>query len=132
MLSKTTQYALKASAYLAKNSSVDHKILASDLAKNVEVPQAFLSKILQRLTSKGYVSSTKGPNGGYYFTPEQLQNSAYDVILAVENRDVMGHCAMSLTACNEQNPCALHEHIVAAKSALKRSLEQLTLNELSH
>ena len=66
MLSNASKYAIKAILYLAENSNSKNKISVKDITKVLDVPSPFLAKILQQLVKSKLISSTKGPNGGFY------------------------------------------------------------------
>ncbi|WP_087524257.1 Rrf2 family transcriptional regulator [Gilvibacter sp. SZ-19] len=127
MLSKSAQYAVKALIHLAANSDKQNKILASNLAKEIDVPKAFLSKILQQLAHSNLVSGIKGPNGGFYLSHKQKQNSVYRVILIVEGRDTFGSCVLGLHQCDYENPCAMHDLIAPSQTVLKENLKRISI-----
>lgn len=130
MLSNASKYAVKAMHFLVRNSSLNHKILSKDIAEATGVPKPFLSKILQQLSSKDYVSSAKGRTGGFYLTEEQRNRSILDIIIEVEGKDVIQHCILNLENCDESNPCAIHHFIASAKHDLRQSLKAIKLADL--
>lgn len=130
MLASSSKYAIKALVFLVNNSSEKNKIQAKHIAESTEVPKPFLSKILQLLASRGYLSSTKGPNGGFYVSKVQLENSLLDIIVAVEGKDRMHQCAISFEECDTQNPCPLHNLIAPASQELRQSYSRITLVDL--
>ena len=69
MFSKTTEYALRATIYIAQKSSEENKLGIDVIAKAIDSPKSFTAKILQSLTKGNKViSSARGPNGGFYIT----------------------------------------------------------------
>jgi Rrf2 family protein len=130
MLSNPSKYALKAMIFLVVHSSEANKISVKDTASETNVPGPFLSKILQQLVSKGYVSSSKGRNGGFYLTPEQLTSSILNIIVAIEEKDIFKRCALNFENCDAQNPCKIHELIAPAKEALRNRFKTVSLNDL--
>lgn len=130
MLSHASKYALKALHYLVKNSSVENKVLSMEIASATAVPKPFLSKILQQLSMKDYVSSAKGRKGGFYLTEKQKERSILDIIIEVEGKDAIRHCILNLDHCDESNPCAIHHFVSEAKSNLHHSLKGIRLSDL--
>lgn len=65
MLSKKTQYALKALGYLAGKYG-QGPVLISEIAKNKKIPIKFLETILLELKQNNVLESKKGKGGGYY------------------------------------------------------------------
>ena len=64
MLSRTSQYALRAILYLA-DQPVERSVRAIDVAENLDVPANYLSKILHTLARSGLLISERGPRGGF-------------------------------------------------------------------
>ena len=132
MLSNPSKYAIKALIFLVDHSSEANKILVKEIASETDVPKPFLSKILQKLVSKGYVSSSKGRNGGFYITPEQLTSSILEIIIEIEGKDQFLQCALNFENCAEQNPCPLHNFIATEKEALRHRFKTVLLNDLKY
>ncbi len=55
MFSKSCNYAIKASIFIAKFSLEDEKVGFVDVAKEIDSPQAFTAKILQHLVKAGII-----------------------------------------------------------------------------
>jgi len=49
MFSKATEYALRATIYIAQKSSVDKKLSLTEIAQAIDSPPSFTAKILQLL-----------------------------------------------------------------------------------
>ena len=129
MISNSSKYAIKSLVYIVNNASESHKLLVKDIAHEIQVPKPYLSKILQQLSTKKYVSSTKGPGGGFYITKEQLKTSLIDVIIETEGKDRLSRCILNYKNCDAQNPCPIHEIIARDKDALRHKLKMITLED---
>ena len=69
MFSKATEYALRATIFIARKGSVDKKLGIDEIAKGIGSPRYFTAKILQSLTADNrIVSSVRGPGGGFFIT----------------------------------------------------------------
>jgi Rrf2 family protein len=66
MLSKKTQYALKALMYLTEKKS-GGPVLIAEISKKKKIPLKFLENILLELKKADILSSKKGKGGGYFF-----------------------------------------------------------------
>ena len=132
MLSNSSKYAVKALAHLVNHSSIDKKILVKDLAKAAKVPQPYLSKILQQLTAKDYLSSIKGRNGGYFITKAQGENSVLDIIVGIEGKDQLQQCILNFEYCDNENPCSIHQLVAFQKDALRKSFKTIKLKDLAN
>ena len=62
--SRSAEYAIRSLVYLARIP--DGKFaMARQIAEEEKIPVYFLAKILQELTRKGLLRSSKGPSGGF-------------------------------------------------------------------
>ncbi|MEP6748488.1 MAG: Rrf2 family transcriptional regulator, partial [Bacteroidota bacterium] len=66
MFSKTCEYAIRAMIFIAQKSEHGIKVGIKQIAKGTSAPEHFIAKILQDLSRKGLVQSSKGPNGGFF------------------------------------------------------------------
>lgn len=132
MFSKSVKYAIKASLYLAVHSSEENKIVINDIAKPINVPKAYIAKLLQTLSKQNLISSAKGPKGGFYLSEANRKNSINSIISAVEGEAPMHSCLLSLRKCNSDNPCSLHHLVFDEKQKILKSLDNETLDSLSN
>lgn len=111
MLSNSCKYAIRAVIYIALHSNIENKMGSKLVAKKLKMPQPFLAKILQELTKRQIISSSKGPNGGFYLTPHNLDNSVLNIVDAIDGLDKFNKCFLGLHTCSGDKPCSVH-HIV--------------------
>ncbi len=81
-VSRKADYAVRSLAYLTADPS--RRVLLAEIAREVSVPQAFLSKIMKELVSGGLVSSQPGPGGGYLLARDSDEISFRDILKLVE------------------------------------------------
>ncbi len=133
MLSKKTQYGLKALGYLASKYG-EGPVLISEIALRKKIPIKFLESILLQLKNKGVLDSKKGKGGGYF-----LANSPKKTTLAFAIRIVDGPIAMipcvslnfyeKCKDCNEAT-CGLNKAMAFTRDATLKILEKKTLYDL--
>ena len=100
----------------------DGKNTVVDLATELDIPQPYLSKILQQLAKSNIISSTKGRGGGFYLTKENLNRPLIDVVMCIEGSNVFDQCILGLSKCSDKHPCALHEQFKEFKQGLEQSI----------
>lgn len=130
MFSKACQYAVRGVLYLAANTSAGRKISLAEIANAIGVPQHFLGKTLQILVREGVISSSKGPNGGFYVDEEDLDGTLINVIKAIDGLGLFNSCVLGLPKCSSINPCPLHVQAIAFRDGLLYQLKHNTLREL--
>ncbi len=132
MFSKATEYALRATIYIAKNSREEKKIGIDEIAKAIDSPQSFTAKILQALTRDGkLVSSVRGPNGGFYLTEAAKQLPVRSVLKAMGEDEVLEKCVLGLNRCSEVQPCPMHAQYKMIKQQLIQLFVTKTIRQLA-
>ncbi len=129
--SKTCEYAMRAVFYIASQSQEGHRAGIKDIAENINSPEAFLGKILQKLSREGVILSAKGPNGGFYFDEEGLKRPLADIISALEGNELFTGCGMGLSHCSEINPCPLHHEFKKVREQITKMLYKTTIGEFN-
>jgi len=90
MLSKKTQYALKALSYLAEHYA-EGPVLIADIAAHKQIPLKFLESILLNLKHHDLLDSKKGKGGGYFLKQAPKKISVAKAICAVEGKIELIH-----------------------------------------
>lgn len=133
MLSKKTQYGLKALGYLAARYGKG-PVLIADIAENKKIPVKFLESILLLLKQNNILDSKKGKGGGYF-----LAKSPRNISLAAALRVIEGPIALlpcvslnfykKCADCNE-TVCALNKVMAMTRDATLKILEKKSLQDL--
>jgi Rrf2 family protein len=134
MLSKRSQYALKALSYLTEKYN-QGPVLISDISKKKKIPLKFLENILLELKKIGVLSSKKGKGGGYYLQKNPAKVRVADIIREVNGPIAMLPCVSlyfyeRCKNCDEKK-CALHDMMIEVRDATLNILESRTLVDLA-
>lgn len=132
MFSNSSKYAIKAVLFLALNSSEKKKIMVKDIAEPINVPQAYIAKLLQELSRQNVISSTRGPKGGFYLSEEDKKQPLERIVHVIDGEKRLTSCLLSLEACNEEKPCPLHKMASPLRTKLLDSLENKTICDLAN
>jgi Rrf2 family iron-sulfur cluster assembly transcriptional regulator len=132
MFSKTTEYALRATIYIAQKSAPEKKLGIDEIARAIDSPKSFTAKILQQLTKDNVIiSSVRGPNGGFYLT-EKAKKLPVRAILEVMGEDeFFKNCVLGLKLCSEAKPCPMHFQYKPIKEQLIRMFETKTIQNMA-
>ena len=103
---------------------------AREISEELSIPQAFLSKILQDLTKKGLLSSTKGPNGGFELNCSPTQTSLYTLVQAVEGPRPEGDCLLGLSLCADETKCPIHDTWKEICALFRDSMKGISLMDV--
>jgi Rrf2 family protein len=133
MLSKKTQYGLKALGYLAAKYG-EGPVLISEIAKKKKIPIKFLESILLQLKNKGILDSKKGKGGGYFLSDSPKKTSLAVAIRIVDGPIAMIPCVSKnfyekCKDCNEAT-CGLNKTMIWTRDATLKILEKKTIYDL--
>ena len=127
MFSKACKYAIRAVLYLATHSNETKKFGVKDVAEVLDVPKAYLAKLLQQLAKEGIIASSKGSNGGFYLADGHREAHLRDIIECIDGAAALKDCVLGLSVCSSDNPCALHHDVLKFRQNLDRTLSQRTV-----
>ncbi len=132
MFSKATEYALRATIYIAQKSTEEKKLGIEEISKGIDSPQSFTAKILQSLTRDNkIVSSVRGPNGGFYMTKKAKKLPVRSILLAMGEDAMLEKCVLGLKLCSETQPCPMHEQYKPIKKELIKLFASKTIQQLA-
>ena len=131
MFSNSSKYAIKAVLFLALNSSEENKIMVKDIAGPINVPQAYIAKLLQELSRQNIISSARGPKGGFYLSEQDRKLPIKRIINVIDGENRISSCLLSLESCNDDKPCPLHKMAFPLRTKLIDSLENKTICDLA-
>lgn len=132
MFSKACEYGIRASIYIAEQSLLNKKVSLKDVAQATDSPEAFTSKILQKLSRGKIINSEKGPHGGFTMDKEELYKVKLSTIVsAIDGDSIYKGCGLGLKNCNEKLPCPLHNQFKIVRDELKNMLENTTIQSLA-
>ncbi len=131
MLSSANKYAIRSVLFLALYSNKKNKIGATEIADKLESPQPFVAKLLQQLTRHKLVSSSKGPNGGFYLTEKNKENTIWDIIISIKGEKKFDQCFLGLSKCSDENPCPVHYIVSKFKEKLLEDFKDKTISQFA-
>lgn len=134
MLSNSCRYGIRAVVYLAVNKDSDNKIGIRQISKDLNLPTPFLAKILQNLVRHKILSSTKGPNGGFYLPKKQESTTLLDIIRIIDGDELVNGCIIHNGPCSSvkrsNKSCPVHEDYSKIRSELINMFRNKTIADL--
>ena len=133
MLSKKTQYALKALGYLA-NKYGQGPVLIAEIAEKKKIPLKFLENILLKLKQQGILMSKKGKGGGYLLALPPKKITIATAIRLVDGPIALLPCVslnfyQKCKDCKE-SVCGLNKIFLLTRDATLKILEKKNLYDL--
>lgn len=127
MLSQTTEYALRAFIYIARETP--RAVRLQEVAVAVDAPSRYLAKILGQLRREGYLTSTRGPAGGYALAPCQAPVTLAS-IAAVFEQVTHHRCLLGSGVCGQNPDCLVHQRWAPIASSMSSFFARTTVEEL--
>lgn len=123
--SKGTDYALHAMAFLASQSDKQEKFPVSELAKKLQISNAYLSKILAQLVKQNYIVATSGAKGGYSLPNNWSTITVYDIVVAID-----GEPSLFEDSFNHGKECKIQNLMMSIENDMVASLKEKTIDSL--
>lgn len=128
MISQTAEYALRAMVHLAGNGSAQPETphTLPQIAASTQVPQGYLSKVLQMLSRAGLIRSQRGLGGGFSLLRPPAEISVYEIVQSVDPLQRIHSCPLGLAA-HAHRLCPLHSKLDQAMALVETSFRETTL-----
>ncbi len=134
MLSNTCKYAIRSMIYLANNAQNGKKVGIKKITEDLNIPQPFLGKILQKLARENILCSVKGPHGGFSLGRDATEISLYDIIVQIDGENYFNSCIIRLESCScfteEISTCPIHKRFSSMRSELISFYQNTSLADI--
>ncbi|MEX2218194.1 MAG: Rrf2 family transcriptional regulator [Phycisphaerales bacterium] len=128
MFSQTTEYALRAMAWLAV---LDGDLVPTPhLAARIDVPPNYLAKVLQQLSTAKLIVGRRGVGGGYRLSRPADEITLLEIVRCIGPVERLSACPLSHHGGANGRLCPLHEATDKAAAAVIDVLGKMTLAEL--
>ena len=107
IFSKKCEYGLQAVLFLVAQQRGE-VVSLDEIAKKLNIPKEFVSKILQSLTESGIIDSKKGKTGGFFLAKDPARIRLIDIVAAIDGLAMFNSCVLGFPQCNPDKPCPLH------------------------
>jgi Rrf2 family iron-sulfur cluster assembly transcriptional regulator len=132
LLNSTCTYAIRAALQVAVERPEPGSFVSTRLiADALDVPFAFLTKVLQGLSQAGILQSQRGATGGVALARPASEIRLLDVLAAVGGDGIFRECVLGLPTCSDAAPCALHSPWREQRARLEDLFTRTTLADLA-
>ena len=129
-LTRAADYGIRVVIHMASLPEGSRALL-TDLARETETPESFLSKIMQALTRGKLITSQRGKSGGFELLARGRAASMYDVIEAIDGPIHLNTCLVSDRRCDRAVWCPAHPVWARAQQAMVEVLQGAKVLELA-
>lgn len=128
-LSRAAEYAVRCMLYL----SIAGKgvlVSRSTVAREMDIPEQFLGKIVQQLARAGLIEIIQGAKGGYRLMIMPAELTLLSVIEAIIGEIFLNDCILRPESCDRSPACKVHFVWENARNQLRESLRNATFSTL--
>ena len=129
LLSKSCEYGIRASLFLASMKR-DGFVSIRTISEELGISFHFLTKIFQKLTQIGLMSSFRGPNGGIALERDAKDIKILEIILAIDGPMLFEECVLGLKDCGDEYPCPMHYKWAEERSRLIEMFKCMSLADV--
>lgn len=131
IFSRQCEYAIQALIYLA-NQPAGQWISIKEIAGQLKIPQHFLGKIMQSLSTKGMLNSQKGLFGGFELAKPSKEISLFDIVEAIDGDGYRTNCVLGFPDCSANSPCPVHNKWKVVRDEIVEMIKKKNLLELAN
>lgn len=130
ILSRTSQYAIQALIYIATQPRGE-PVLNRKIADYLDVPSAYLAKIMQSLCKGNLLYSFRGRLGGFCLREGAEKTDLMHILTLTEGTGFTEDCLLGLKVCSDETACPMHTKWKPIKLKVVALLSEQTLEKLA-
>lgn len=128
-LNKLTDYSIVILTALAKRAN--ETLSATVLAAELQLTLPMVSKVLKHLADAKFVSSTRGPQGGYQLAKASSDITLAGIVQALEHNPGITACSTDENQCDQTQHCLVKENWQLINKAVMLTLDSITLSDMT-
>ena len=127
-VSTKARYGLRLMMALA-NRHGQGPVFLKDIARDQELSEKYLSRIVIELRAAGLVDAFRGANGGYVLAHEPYAITVGDVVRTLEDMTPVD-CVRDTAVCSRVELCSANEVWRRLNEAISETLNKITLADM--
>jgi Rrf2 family iron-sulfur cluster assembly transcriptional regulator len=133
IFSKACEYGVRATIYIAQQTQDGKRSNLKDISKEIDSPEAFTAKILQKLSKAKIIKSVKGALGGFIIEEKKINKiKLTDIVVAIDGKLYEKKCVLGLKKCSEEQPCPVHNKFKHIKKDLLKMVKKTSLTQMAN
>ncbi|WP_300672117.1 Rrf2 family transcriptional regulator [Desulfoluna sp.] len=128
-LSNKSRYAVRVLLELARHREGD-PIQVGVISRLQDIPVKFLEQIIRDLKKDGYITSFRGPKGGYKLMADPTAITFGEIVRKFEGETDLVECVTSPEGCKLSDECRVRNIWVDATRNLYKLLDTITIASL--
>lgn len=129
-ITKQTDYSIVLLSRMAQDAGQRFK--APELARQTNLPDPIVSKVLKFLAREGILQSHRGIHGGYTLSRPPSEISIAEVVTAMEGPIAVTECVDNSDAiCDQEATCPMRTNWNQINLAIRQALEAIPLDQMA-
>ncbi len=128
LINRDTDYAVRILLYMFKSG--ENILSADDISSELEIPYAFVRKILQELSNENILMTHRGRGGGFSLDKPVEDVSVLKLIKIFQKNVDLSRCVFKSKICPNMDDCVLRGEIKDIEKDIIRRMKNLTLKDL--
>jgi len=128
-LSTRSRYGVRLMFELALNYGKG-SILLKDIAKNQEISEKYLSKLIIPLRNAGLVNSIRGAHGGYVIARKPDKISIKEIVETLEGNITLVECVKNALICARSSYCPTRDVWCKLDNEISKTLKSISLQDV--
>lgn len=128
-LTKGVEYGLEGILYLARHHR-EEPALIREISRATAIPETFLSKIFQKLATKGLIRSRRGFRGGFRLARPARRITLREIVEALQGPIEFHRCLDHIRAGGRRGRCRVKRVFREAQRKVSAILDQTTLEDI--
>lgn len=129
MISRTSEYAIRALAYLGTREGRPW-MLSREIAQELGMPPPFLGKVLQTMAAVGILESQRGRGGGFRLMRPPGTVTLFEIVEPIDRLADRKMCVLGQKLCGDEHACPLHHAWKKTRETFLAALRKTTLADV--
>ena len=127
-ISEAASMALHSLIYISLHA--EKPCTSKEIAKNFEISEHHLSKVLKRLVEAELLNSIKGPHGGFLLAKNSDDITFLEIYEAIDGKIKQGCCLFGKQVCNSEK-CIMGNFLNSTNKSVKEFFGNKKLSDFS-
>ncbi|MBI4169514.1 MAG: Rrf2 family transcriptional regulator [Acidobacteria bacterium] len=128
-LTKGVEYGIEGILYLARHHGGEPALIR-EISRATAIPETFLSKIFQRLATRGLIRSRRGFRGGFLLARPAGRITLREIVEALQGPIEFHRCLDHLRERGRQHRCHVRRVFGKVQRKVASILEKTTLEDM--
>lgn len=128
LLTKNTDYAIRALIYLARND--DRYVSSREISKKDQIPLAYLRRVLQRLRREEIITAREGAKGGVKLAKTPGDIKVIRLMEVFQGKIELVKCVFRKAFCHNRRNCVLRKRLKRIEKNVIEELKDITIGSL--